>query len=422
MRHVLDRNRTFIKAVLLVLALLPLFAVQWAQAQGPVEGIPIEVHVFMRDDCTFCQAEKDFLAQLQTRSDLRFNVVWHDVANDLNANYLYQQITKEKEIPRITPITVIGTELIQGFDTPETTGKRIEEAIRRADLHERIAIGDFVTSEVTISGSSTAGCESGDLCTIEDTHTSEFLFTLPFVGVVDVQKLSLVTLSVVLGLVDGFNPCAMWVLVTFLLILLQIGDRRRMFQVAGLFILAEAIMYWLILNVWYTAWDFVGLDAIVTPLVGLLAIGGGLFFLYRYYKTPPGVCDVSDVVQQGKIQSKIQALAKAPLTLAAIGGIIAIAFSVNVIEFACSVGIPQAFTKILELNQLGFWGTQWYTGIYILFYMIDDFIVFAIALWGFDKLHASQKYTRLSLLIGGVLMVILGLLLTFAPTLLTFNF
>jgi len=239
--------------------------------------------------------------------------------------------------------------------------------------------------------------------------------------VVDLQTLSLTSLAIVLGTVDGFNPCAMWVLVTFLLVLMQVGNRRRMFQIAGLFILAEAAMYALILNVWYSAWDFVGLDQIVTPIIGVLAIGGGVYFLYKYHRDRKAalVCDVTDLETQGKIQSRIQEIAKAPLTIAAIGAVIAIAFSVNIIEFACSVGIPQAFTKILELNHLSFWGTQGYTLMYIFFYMIDDFVVFGLALWGIDKLHSAQKYSHASLLIGGILMIILGGLLSFAPNLLT---
>ena len=92
----------------------------------------------------------------------------------------------------------------------------------------------------------------------------------------------------------------------------------------------------------------------------------------------------------------------------------------NIIEFACSVGIPQAYTKILELNNLSFLQTQWYTFLYIVFYMIDDIIVFGLALWGFNKLHATEKYSRASMLVGGVLMLILGALLILAPNLLTF--
>ncbi|QSH39527.1 glutaredoxin [Candidatus Kaiserbacteria bacterium] len=385
------------------------------------EPNPISVHVFKRDDCTYCKAEAEFLEELSvTQRDLNFTIVWHDVVTDEEANSLYQQITTLKKVPRITPITIVGDTLIQGFDAPETTGERIIAAIGRAHAVGELPIEDFIAGKTIVEGTSTAGCDSGDVCAIDEV-VSEFSFKLPLVGVVDLQTFSLATLAVVLGTIDGFNPCAMWVLITFLLILMQIGNRKRMLQIAGLFLIAEAVMYGLILNVWYSAWDFVGLDRIITPLIGLLAIGGGLYFLHKYKKSRDAlVCDVASIKTQSKIQERIHSIAKAPLTIAAIGGIIAIAFSVNIIEFACSVGIPQAFTKILELNQLSFLQTQGYTLLYILFYMIDDFIVFGFAAWGIQKIQSAEKYSRASMLFGGILMVLLGSVLLFAPTVLTF--
>lgn len=190
---------------------------------------------------------------------------------------------------------------------------------------------------------------------------------------------------------------------------------------AGMFIIAEALMYNLILNVWYKVWDFVALDQIVTPLVGLLALGGGSFFLYRWYKNREValVCDISDIETQSKTISRFQAIVNQPLTIATIGAIIVIAFSVNIIEFACSIGIPQAYTKILELNALSFLEQQFYILIYTLGYMVDDLIVFGLAIWGFSKLEAhGHRYAQLSLLIGGALMLLLGLILVLNPNIL----
>lgn len=211
----------------------------------------------------------------------------------------------------------------------------------------------------------------------------------------------------------------MWVLITFLLILSQIGDRRRMWQVAGLFILAEAVMYNLILNVWYSAWDFVALDNIVTPIIGLVALGGGVWFLSRWWKSRGQntlVCDVTSDDGSTKLVNRMQELAQRPLTWLVALGIIGVAFSVNIIEFACSIGIPQAYTKILELNDLSFIGRQLELLVFTVMYMIDDLIVFALAIWGFSRLQAhGARYASYSALIGGVALLLLGLLLIFAP-------
>jgi len=226
-------------------------------------------------------------------------------------------------------------------------------------------------------------------------------------------------LSLILGIIDGFNPCAMWVLITFLVILSQAGSRKKMILLAGIFIVAEGVMYNLILNVWYKTWDFVALDQYVTPFVGLLATGGGVFFLWRWYKNKDAalVCDITNIETQSKTINRFKAIVNQPITIVSILAILVIAFSVNIIEFACSIGIPQAYTKILELNLLTFMERQWYILVYTIGYMVDDFIVFGLAIWGYSKLEShGGKYAQMSLLIGGILMLLLGGILIINPS------
>jgi uncharacterized protein (UPF0333 family) len=213
----------------------------------------------------------------------------------------------------------------------------------------------------------------------------------------------------------------MWVLITFLVLLSQAGSRKKMIMLAGIFIFAQAVMYNLILNVWYKTWDFVALDQYVTPLVGLLATGGGIFFLWRWNKNKDAalVCDISGIETQSKTIDKFKKIINQPVTIVSVLAILLIAFSVNIIEFACSIGIPQAYTKILDLNMLTFMERQWYILVYTIGYMVDDFVVFGLAIWGYSKLQShGGKYAQLSLLIGGVLMLLLGGLLIINPSLL----
>ena len=244
---------------------------------------------------------------------------------------------------------------------------------------------------------------------------------LPVVGIIDLKSLSLFSLSALLGVIDGFNPCAMWVLITFLTLLSQAGSRKKMVLLAGIFIVAQAVMYNLILNVWYKTWDFVALDQYVTPVVGFLALGGGIFFLWRWNKNKNAalVCDITNIDTQSKTITKFQEIVNKPVTIFSILAILVIAFSVNIIEFACSIGIPQAYTKILELNMLTFLERQWYIMIFTIGYMVDDVVVFALAIWGYSKLQShGGKYAQLSLLIGGLLMLVLGSVLVLNPSLL----
>ena len=369
------------------------------------------VFMFGRDDCGFCKKQFAYLE----KEGIAYEYL--NIVDDERARVLFNQIAEKHETSKVTPLTVIGHTVLLGFDGPETTGERIKQAIADpknatiATPEEHLEKSE--KQDVVLGGGCTGvGCEGAD---------TSYVFDLPFIGLIDLKTLSLFSLSALLGVIDGFNPCAMWVLITFLVLLSQAGSRKKMIFLAGLFVLAEAIMYNLILNVWYKTWDFVALDQIVTPLVGLLALGGGAFFLYRWYRNRDLalVCDISDIETQTKTVDRFKAIVNQPLTITTVGAIIVIAFSVNIIEFACSIGIPQAYTKILELNALTFLERQWYILIYTAGYMLDDFIVFGLAIWGYGKLEAhGHKYSQLSLLIGGALMLLLGAILVFNPSLL----
>jgi glutaredoxin/cytochrome c biogenesis protein CcdA len=374
------------------------------------EPSPI-VFMFGRDDCGFCKKQKEFFAEEN------IEYVYLNIVTDSSAKDLYNQVVAKHELTKVTPITVIGDRVFLGFNGPLTTGVDMKKAIAVVLEGDIRTVEDHLSrapkQEVSFGGGcSDMGCTEGE---------TSYVFDLPFVGIVDLKTFSLFGLSLLLGTIDGFNPCAMWVLLTFLAILAQAGSRQKMIFLAGIFILAEAIMYNLILNVWYKTWDFVALDQIVTPLVGLLALGGGTFFLWRWHKNrnAPLVCDITSIDSQTRTINKFKFIASQKVTITTIFAILVIAFSVNVIEFACSIGIPQAYTKILEINMLSLLERQWYIFIYTVGYILDDLLVFGLAIWGYSKLEAhGQKYAQYSLLIGGVLMLLLGALLVINPSLL----
>ncbi len=417
--HFISRISAFsIFFVVLSLA-LPFFV--FAQVQGSsvtseeVEApeVVFSIHTFVRDDCKHCLDQEIFLAKLESERDI--NIVRYNLAEEEN-QVLFDEITDKYNIVKSTPLTLVRNKLIQGYGDEETTGKLIIRLLDEddADFVSFVDIrdgGGILANDYVLG----AGCE--EECVIE---TPSYRVKIPLIGkYVDVGGFSLAAISLTLGFVDGFNPCALWVLIMFLLILSQIGSRRKMLQYAGIFIIAEAVMYYLILTVWFTAWDFIGLNRIVTPIVGLLALGSGIYFLYRFFTYSP-VCKVVNSEQQQKLSDKVKQLASKPMSWAVFGGILFVAFSVNIFEFACSIGIPQTFTKILEINHLSWLSTQWYMFLYILMYMVDDVIVFGIALYSIEKIGVTHTYSKWANLIGGVLMVLLGLVMIFNPELLVF--
>ncbi len=369
------------------------------------------VTVFVRTGCTHCQDEEKFLKKLETEKNISLTLL--NVA-DKESSDAFVVFTTRTNTAKVTPITIIGTSYIIGFDSEKTTGKIISELIDRADReHTKTDL-----EKATLYGEKTSICDESGLvpCEIEKPGMQ---VTIPIFGTIDSAKYPLVAISSILGFIDGFNPCAMWVLVTFLLLLLQAGSRKKMLVYAGIFIFAEAIMYTLILTVWYKTWNFVQLDSIITPIIGIVTIIGGVFFL-REWRKKELECHVTGLEQRSKTVATLKKLTAEKFSLYTCVGILVVAFSVNIIEFACSIGIPQSFTKILELNQLNSLEYMMYIGIYILFYMIDDFIVFGLALYGAEKLSLTTKYSKTSNLIGGILMILLGAIMILKPSLILF--
>ena len=161
----------------------------------------------------------------------------------------------------------------------------------------------------------------------------------------------------------------------------------------------------------------------VKKTIGLIAIIGGTVNLRSYLKkrAEDDGCTVIEDKKRNKITEKIKNITIQKNFLLAIVGVIALALSVNVIELACSAGLPLIFTQILAMNSLSNIQYVMYLLIYILFFLIDDIIVFAIAMISFELTGISTKYSKYSHLIGGIIMLLIGILLIFKPELLSFN-
>ncbi|BBM39537.1 hypothetical protein JCM16775_2262 [Leptotrichia hofstadii] len=409
----------------LIIVIFGIFCIsQIGYSAGNSQAKKVKIEYFGRKDCKNCANLEKFLKELSAKRD-DFEYVEHKIDESKEEKVFFDETTSKLKLVKGTPIIYINGHIIQGFNTADTTGKEIENLINSGKTKDKIlTLKEYVESGQTGNVSSNGAVCTGDtVCEVPGLTKgaeNQVLVNIPIINkTVDLTNYSLLTMSIILGTIDGFNPCAMWVLVLFLTALIAVGNKVKMFRVAGLFILAEAVMYFFILNAWIYAWDFVGLDKWVTPLVGIVGIIGGIFFIRNYLKKGDTLeCEVTDFEQRAKISKKIKDIANKPFTLLTALAIIGLALSVNVIEFACSVGIPQTYTKILQINEVPFWTRQFYTFIYIIGYMIDDIIVFGFALMSVNKLQLTTKYSKWVNLFGGILMIILGLIMLIKPSLL----
>lgn len=132
-------------------------------------------------------------------------------------------------------------------------------------------------------------------------------------------------------------------------------------------------------------------------------------------------CTVTNRKRRNKIMNLIQKFTKEQNLILSLIGVISLAISVNFIELACSAGLPLVYTQILSLNDLSFFAYFWNILLYIIFYLIDDFFVFCIAMFTLKLTGITNRYSKYSHLIGGILLLGIGLLLLFKPELLLFT-
>jgi len=241
---------------------------------------------------------------------------------------------------------------------------------------------------------------------------------IPFVGKVDARNFSLPVLAVVLGLVDGLNPCAMWVLVYLISLVLSMKDPKRIWLIVGSFVFASGVLYFLFMTAWLNAYLFMGYVRELTLLVGFFALWVGITDIYESIKNRgQAACGIGNNESKSKTMERIRKVALSPLSIGSFGAIIVLAFVVNSIEFLCSAAIPAVFTYILSVSSLNTFQYYMYILLYVFFFMFDDLLIFSTAAFAATS-SLGEKYAVYTKPIGGVIMFAIGVILIFFPDLL----
>ena len=174
---------------------------------------------------------------------------------------------------------------------------------------------------------------------------------------------------------------------------------------------------------WLNLAIFMNKITYIRLLIGLFGVVFGIINIRKYFKTRKDVgCEVVNDNKRKKIVTGIKKITTEKKFLLALLGVILLAVAVNIIELLCSLGLPLIFTQVLSLNNLSSLEYIIYLGLYIIFFLIDDIIIFTIAMKTLKIKAVSNKYTKYSHLIGGIIMAIIGILMIFKLDWLMFNF
>lgn len=384
-------------AILLTVSVAPVFAQNNISSPDNSDNPEnkVELYFFWMDGCPHCADEKPFLEKLEQKypevkvSD--FNITASKESVALLKKFKAEFKIKDNRL--LVPFTVIEKEYVSGWYNEKTSGKAVEEAVQRAIQNE----------------------QNGEVETIPEK------INLPFLGEIEIKNFSLPMITIILGALDGFNPCAMWVLLFLISLLLGMEDKKRMWILGSVFIITSAFVYFLFMSAWLNLILFLGFIVWIKIVIGIVALIGGGYNLKEYFTNKEAICKVTNNEKRKKVFENLKAVTQKQKLWMALVGIIFLAFAVNLVELVCSFGLPAIYVQILTLTELSAWQYYAYLSLYIFVFMLDDLFVFFVAMKTLQMTGITAKYTRVSHLIGGVLMLIIGTLLIFKPELLMFG-
>lgn len=369
------------------------------------EKEPVTLYLFYSETCPHCKAEKVYLNEIKNKYD-NLEIVMYEV-ND-KANYdLFEKVKKQLKADKpYVPFTLVSDEYFFGYS--DSHEKTIDNLINKYSETKQRDIVYEVQNNIKPQK-------------IKKVQTNEY--DIPLIGKVNALDVSLPLIAAVIGFVDGFNPCAMWILLFMISVLINLKERKKLIILGSLFIFTSGFIYMLIMLSWLKIAVTMTSIVWIRSIIALFATFSGSYYVYDYIKTRnDDGCHVVDKKKRKKIITRIQNFINQKSFMLAVVGVILLAVSVNVIELACSAGLPVVFTSILAINKLTAIQYIIYVLIYILFFLSINITIFLIAVFSFKLTSVSTKFTKYAHLISGLIMLILGLLLLIKPEWIFLNF
>lgn len=367
------------------------------QDAAPDAAPQVVIELFSRHGCPRCEEAQQFLAELKTRLS-GVAVVVHDVGADAGARRRLEALATEKDARAIgVPAFLIRGTLIVGWRDAGTTGRALEAAVSGGQPGE--APGP------TCAAPTTACEQEADADTV----------TLPLVGRLNARRMGLPLFTVVLGMIDGTNPCAMWVLLYLLAILVNLRSRVKMLAIAGTFVLVSGLAYFAFMAAWLNVFQLLGFSRAIQAVLGVVAVGFGALNLKDAVALGRGPS--LSIPQRAKpgIYARIRAILAAEHLGPAVAGAAVLAVLVNLVELLCTAGLPAVYTHLLATRQLPGWQRYLYLGLYNVAYMLDDMVMLAIAIVTLSRRKLQERGGRILKVVSGGVMLALGMIMLLRP-------
>lgn len=342
-----------------------------------------DIEAFVRAGCPHCEAAKIFLDELQ-RERPSLQIASYDIAENSTARKRLALLAAERGVADFgVPAFLIGGELTIGFRSADTTGAEIRARLNRRVPDVAPVVGEGIRTE--------------------------------WFGELRVRDLGLPLFTVAIGLLDGFNPCAMWVLLFLLSLLVNLQDRRKMALIAGTFVLVSGVVYFAFMAAWLNMFLLIGLSRAVQIILGSVALVVGTVNIKDFFALHRGISlSIPESAKPG-LYARGRGILQAENLAGAMAGVVILAGLVNIIELLCTAGFPALYTRILTLQQLPMWEYYGYLGLYNLAYIFDDSLMVTIAVVTLSRRKLQESAGRWLKLTSGLVMAGLGAALLLQP-------
>lgn len=361
-----------------LVVLMCLAAALASAAPAAGTAAPPVLEVFVSDGCPHCADAKLFLERL-ARERPGLQIVYRSIDTEPRAGADLTARSLEAGVwPPGVPTFVLGRQLLAGFDDAGHAGVALTELIDRGALPP-------------------GRVESRWFGTLSATRLGLPLFTLA------------------LGLLDGFNPCAMWLLLFLLSLLVRLNDRRRMAIVAGTFVLTGGAVYYAFMAAWLNVFLAVGLTQPVRWTLGAVALAIGALNVKDFVAWGHGPSLSIPAAAKPDLYARLRRVMQAPGLAASLFAVAALAVVVNFVELLCTAGLPAVYTAVLAQHRLGPAAHYAYLGLYILAYIADDALMVTLAVLALTRGKLDERAGRRLKLISGAAMLALGAVLLLRP-------
>lgn len=359
-----------------IVALLATLAASLAHAQQPT------LEMWSREGCPYCAEASAYLDALhERRPDVR--IVVYDIHRDRGARDRLLALSDQYRVQRPgVPSFLIGGEFLVGWAGAGITGRALESLL--------------------------AGATPAPPALPQRVQTR-------LLGEIDARALGLPLFTAAIGLVDGFNPCALWVLVFVLSLLVNLKDRGKVLLVGGTFVLASGLVYFAFMAAWLNVFLAVGASRSIQVGLGVLATLMGVVNLKDFVAFGRGFSFSIPDSAKPTIYARMRAVLQAQSMAGALGAVIVLAVLVNTVELLCTSGLPAVYTQILVARDLPVSQYYAYLALYNVFYMLDDSLLLAAAVATLRMSKLQERGGRALKLISGVVMLLLGLALILRP-------